>query len=114
MLIPRRIRYSLSQVRRSNRRKRRTLRFVEPLEPRFLLAASLAGRVFEDLNGNQRWEPNAPQNEPALECFDVFLDLNRDGVRGPGEPSTRTGVDGTYRFEDVAAGEYAVDLVADS
>lgn len=86
---------------------------MESLESRCLLDASLSGRVFDDLNGNQRWEPNSPNNELALECWSVFLDLNNDGVHQQTEPSKLTGADGTYVFSNLTPGDYTVSLEAE-
>ena len=38
----------------------------------------------------------------------VYLDLNRNGQFDGGEPTQVTAADGSYSFENVAAGEYVV------
>lgn len=95
-------------VRRRNSHRWRSL---ERLESRCLLAADLSGQVFDDLNGNQQWEPAAPTLEPALGCWTVFLDANQNGSLDDGEPQQLTASDGSYHFSVNAPGEYAVNLV---
>lgn len=46
--------------------------------------------------------------EPGLANWTVYLDLNSNGQRDPGEPSTVTNTAGTYRFFDIPAGTYTV------
>jgi hypothetical protein len=38
----------------------------------------------------------------------IYLDLNSNGRRDPGEPSTTSGTDGRYRFSGLAPGPYFV------
>jgi protocatechuate 3,4-dioxygenase beta subunit len=84
---------------------------------------------FNDLLGGQ-----VPDTPPASLAGSVYLDINRDGVRGPGEPGY-TGVtvllqgteasgkavrrqavtdsDGRYRFEDLEPGFYRLELLTE-
>lgn len=92
----------------SNRRRWSTL---ERLESRCVLAATLSGQVFDDLNGDQTWQPSAPNNEPALDCWTVFLDSNKNGELDLGEPQQLTDANGSYSFDVASPGEYSVELV---
>ena len=47
---------------RSNRRRWHTL---ERLEGRCVLAATVSGQVFNDLNGDQLWQVSAPVHQPS-------------------------------------------------
>ncbi|TWT97457.1 Ig-like domain-containing protein [Neorhodopirellula pilleata] len=51
----------------------------------------LTGRVFEDLNANGNGT-----GDPGLAGVRVFLDINRNGVLDPSEPSTLTDANGSY------------------
>jgi VCBS repeat-containing protein len=97
-----------NRQQRANRR-RRTPR-LESLEVRQLLAASIAGTVYNDLNGNGARD----QEERGLANWTVFIDLNRDGALQDGEPSALTDADGDYRIGDLAAGDYRVAEVVRS
>src|SRR5690349_17957893 len=94
--------------RRSTRRRWHTL---ERLESRCVLAATIAGQAFNDLNGDQIWQKESPNFEPALDCWTVFLDSNRNGTLDPNEPNQLTASDGSYEFTVDDPGEYAVDLL---
>jgi hypothetical protein len=76
-----------------------------------VLSATLTGQVWEDLNGDQVWQPSAPHNEPALDCWTVFLDVNKNGALDDGEPQKLTAADGSYSFEVSSPDDYVVDLV---
>ena len=79
---------------------------VEPLEPRLLLNASIAGSVFFDLNGNGAWEPG----EPGLPARTVYLDLEDSGTLDEGDPYTSTSWTGEYEFSGLDPGTYSVRL----
>ena len=105
---------SASSRRARPQRKRRTGRrrwnILERLESRCVLATSVSGIVFNDLNGDQDWQPDAPDLEPPLDCWTVYLDNNRNGTLDTEEPRQLT-VDGSYNFDLSAPGEYAINLV---
>src|SRR5579862_7604189 len=71
---------------------------VEGLESRLFLAAhplrTIAGRIFDDLNGNG----SRQRKEPWLAGVEVYLDLNGNGALDAGEPSTTTHRNGTFAF----------------
>ncbi len=90
-------------------RRPRACRF-ELLEGRVLLAADVAGTVYNDLNGNGLRE----QEENGISSWIVFLDLNLDGVPQDAEPSAKTNPDGDYLIQGVAAGDYRVAQVVRS
>ena len=54
--------------------------------------AVLAGRAYADADGNRKPGPA----EAGLAGVTVFLDADRDGLAGPGEPSAVTDADGRY------------------
>ncbi|MBI1309703.1 tandem-95 repeat protein [bacterium] len=66
--------------------------------------SEIHGVKFEDLNGNHVRDAG----EPGVEGVTIFLDLNRDNVLEPGEPTTLTLADGSYSFTGLAAGAYVV------
>jgi hypothetical protein len=69
---------------------------------------TLTGTVFFDppVTGT----PTA--GEPPLAGVTVFVDLNGNGVLGPGEPSASTDTNGTYTLANLAAGSYTVRVVS--
>jgi hypothetical protein len=70
---------------------------------------SIQGTVFDDLD---RSGVLAPAEDRRLTGWTVYLDLNHDGTRDPGDPTTVTDlVDGTYSFSGLAAGTYVVRAV---
>src|SRR5437764_610938 len=80
---------------------------VEALEPRRLLS-SIAGVVFNDLNG----DGTRQATEPPLGGMKVFLDLNNNGVADAGEPSVLSDLLGNYSFPSLTAGNYEVGATA--
>ncbi len=82
---------------------------IEPLERRRLLAGAIEGVVFNDLNGNATRDAT----EGVWPGIAVWLDLNRNRAQDAGEPSAVTDATGTYRFDDLAAGEYSVRMALD-
>ena len=89
------------------------IRLLERLETRCVLTATLTGQLFHDLDGDQIWEPQAPSLEPALGCWSVYLDENRNGAMDDGEPRQLTSVDGAYSFTGLDSGEHVVNVVPD-
>jgi subtilisin-like proprotein convertase family protein/endonuclease/exonuclease/phosphatase family metal-dependent hydrolase len=73
--------------------------------------ASIAGFTWNDTDGDGAWDK---PDESGAAGWTVYLDLNRDGAAGAGEPSTVTASDGSYSFTGLAAGTYTVALVAQS
>lgn len=56
--------------------------------------AFVTGTVWADANGN-----GIRDGEPGLPNWEVFIDLDNNGLRGPQEPFTTTDVNGDYSFE---------------
>lgn len=79
---------------------------MESLESRRLLA-TLGGRLFDDVDGDRVYRANSPADQPLPNAM-VYLDLNNNAGFDAGEPNTRTGPDGRYQFDDLAAGNYTV------
>ena len=65
---------------------------------------SIAGHVFNDANHNGIQDPG----EMGLAGFTVYLDLKRDGMLEPLDPTAVTDSSGTYTFTDLAPGTYMV------
>jgi len=84
---------------------RRRLTF-EPLECRRLLDAGgqIFGTAWHDLNADGARD----FAEPVLPEWQIYLDADQDGRYDLGEPTTLTGVDGSYSFTGLAAGTYSV------
>ncbi|HNN82512.1 MAG TPA: tandem-95 repeat protein, partial [Accumulibacter sp.] len=68
-------------------------------------AGSIAGRKFEDVNGDRRW--NA-EDDRGLAGWTIYLDRNANGVLESGERHTTTAADGSYRFDNLLPGTYTV------
>jgi serine-aspartate repeat-containing protein C/D/E len=73
---------------------------IEFLEKRTLLAGTISGIVFDDLNGNGVRETG----EPGLAGQLIYLDQNFNGVQDKGEPNTFTDATGAYSFTDLPNG----------
>lgn len=74
------------------------------LQPRM---GSISGSIFSDTNINGI----ADAGEAGLSNWEVFLDVNNDGIRNIDEPTTLTGVDGTYTLNQVPYGNNVVRTV---
>lgn len=68
---------------------------------------AVSGHTFNDLDGDAFWDPG----EPALQGWQIYVDLNENGRWEAEEPSDFTADDGSYRI-DVAPGTYVVAEVA--
>jgi hypothetical protein len=78
---------------------------LEPLDPRVLLAGDVFVTVLHDLNGNGIKDPE----EPGLEGWTVFVDLDRNGTLDAGEPSAVSDIDGDAPIvEPLEEGSYDV------
>ncbi|HEX3356625.1 MAG TPA: SdrD B-like domain-containing protein [Tepidisphaeraceae bacterium] len=79
---------------------------MEPLDPRLLFAGvgNLHVTVINDLNGNGVQEAG----EPPLAGWNVYLDLNKDGVHQSTEPMTATDSTGQVTFSSIDAITYDV------
>ena len=72
---------------------------------------SISGTVFEDMNDNGAINAS---DDLGLADWTVYLDANDNGALDEGETSTTTASDGTYRFDNLAPGEYTVREVLQS
>ena len=113
---------SRTSRQRQNRKRRRPTRQatalkqapaflgLERLDPRMLMAGDIFATVLHDVNDNGIKDPE----EPALENWAVFVDLNRNGALDADEPSGLTDVDGEVFITDLPEGSYAVRQVLQS
>ncbi|MFZ5809968.1 MAG: MSCRAMM family protein [Chloroflexota bacterium] len=62
---------------------------------------------YEDLNGNQQWEPASPNNEAALPGWQFAL-YKWNGTTWLQYSGGTTGTDGSVSFTDLDAGQYKV------
>jgi len=67
----------------------------------------ITGRLWHDLNA----DGDGVAEEPSLESWTVFVDLDDDGVYDGGEPAALTDATGTYRVDTVVPGEYTVRAI---
>ncbi|MBN2294041.1 MAG: hypothetical protein JXM70_16565 [Pirellulales bacterium] len=66
--------------------------------------AHISGTKWNDLDGDGQLDTG----EPGLENWKIFLDQNQNGTLDVGEKWTLTGADGSYTFQNLAAGVYTV------
>jgi len=71
--------------------------------------AQIAGRKFNDLNGN-----GVDDSDPGVLGWTVFLDQNSNNTLDPGEVFTTTDSSGNYKFDNLAPGTYTVREVQNS
>jgi uncharacterized delta-60 repeat protein len=69
-------------------------------------AGSIAGTVFDDRNGNGVRDAG----EGGADGRVVYLDLDGDDERSPGEPFATTDANGAYVIDSVPAGRYDLNL----
>lgn len=81
---------------------------IESLERRVLLAGTISGTVYDDLNGNGRRD----SGEPGLVNQDVFLDQDFNGQFAANEPKRVTDSAGAYSFTKLENGVARVRVVA--
>lgn len=79
--------------------------FFQRLDERRVLAA-ITGTVFEDVDFSYRQE----SSEPSLGGRLVYIDTNLSGGLETGEPFSVVSEDGSFQFDNVADGEYAIRL----
>lgn len=65
--------------------------------------ASIAGRKFNDVNGN-----GVDNSDPGIAGWEVFLDTNGNNTWDTGEVKTTTDSSGSYAFTNLAPGTYTV------
>jgi hypothetical protein len=68
------------------------------------IGSTIRGQKFNDLDRDGIKDPG----EPGLADWTVYLDLDKDGTLDSGEPSTLTDMDGNYVFSNVEPGGYHV------
>lgn len=77
----------------------------EPLEPRLLLSGDISGTVFNDLDADGARSAGV---ETGLAGQTIYLDQNLNGRFDTGEPTALTDLNGRYRFNALADGDYIV------
>jgi hypothetical protein len=70
---------------------------------------TIKGTKWRDVTGNGKSSDDVP-----LAGTVIYLDMDNDGVKDSGDPSTTTGSDGKYQFTGLAAGFYVVREVVPS
>ena len=112
--MPRRVVESNARLKGSGRHResaRAARCLFEPFERRVLMASgSITGTVFSDFNSNGFRDAS----EPALSGWTVYLDTNDNGAMEAAEPRVVTTASGTYRFDNLPAGQYVVREVLKS
>jgi hypothetical protein len=97
------------QQRLDERRQRNRLLRVERLEERQVLAGSVSGVAFNDLNSDGVFQPGAGETTVASQR--VYIDANANGqFDSATEASALTAADGTYSIGNLAAGNYRLVL----
>ncbi|MBI1374528.1 MAG: LEPR-XLL domain-containing protein, partial [Phycisphaera sp.] len=81
-----------------------TWRDLETLEPRVLMSASVAGKVFDDTNQNGLYE----SGEQGLSDWRVYVDADGDGVRDIGETYVMSSASGDYVLPNLVAGTHQI------
>src|SRR5262245_10211192 len=82
---------------------------LERLEERHVLASSISGIIFSDLNSDGVFQPAA--GETPVSGRRVFIDANANGrYDSSTEASALTAADGTYTIGNLAAGNYRLVL----
>jgi hypothetical protein len=85
------------------------MRFVQPLEPRQLLATgTIASSIRVDANGNGQFDLTDAGSLPGMT---VFLDANNNGRVDGTERRTTSAANGAYRFANVPTGAHLVRIV---
>jgi hypothetical protein len=74
------------------------------------VAASVAGTVFNDANGNGIKD----SGEPGMSGRTVWVDIDNDKVLDSNEPKATTDLSGNYKISDLAAGAYIIRTVIPS
>jgi uncharacterized protein (DUF2141 family) len=69
--------------------------------------ASIAGRVFDDANGNGKRDIG----ENGMGLWQVYVDLNGNGKLDSTDNLTTTDVLGNFKFAGLTAGKYTVRIV---
>jgi subtilisin-like proprotein convertase family protein len=83
---------------------------VEPVEPRLLLAATLSGVAWEDLNADGVLQ----SGEPLLSGWTLYLDANHNAKLDAGEVTTTSAANGAFSFTNLTAGNYLIGAVLKS
>jgi hypothetical protein len=68
------------------------------------IGGDIRGQLYHDLNRDGVRDPG----EPGLPGWTVYLDLDGNGVRDPSEPFTVTDAQGNYTFSHLVPGNYTV------
>lgn len=80
---------------------------IETLESRTLLASSISGFIYNDVNANGLRDAG----ENGIRNTKVYLDLNNDGKKQKAEPVLKASKTGGYTFENLDAGTYTVRAI---
>ncbi|MFN0053016.1 MAG: SdrD B-like domain-containing protein [Planctomycetales bacterium] len=81
-----------------------------------VLNGSIRGTVWNDRfrDGVRDVSLTGEFSDPGLENWQVFLDLNRNGLVDPAEPLALTDLNGGYTFADLQVGDYELQEIVPS
>ncbi|MEM6470111.1 MAG: FG-GAP-like repeat-containing protein [Planctomycetota bacterium] len=75
------------------------------------LRGDITGNLFDDLDGDGvRDDGSENPEEPGLEDWHLYLDINGNGFPDPSEVQAMTDASGNYRFDDLLLGDYRVSI----
>ncbi|MCC9645102.1 FG-GAP-like repeat-containing protein [Rhodopirellula sp. JC740] len=77
------------------------------------LRGSITGQLFDDLNGDGDRDDGSESGvaeEPWLENWHLFIDINGNSYPDPDEPQATTDASGSYFFPGLLPGEYPVKV----
>jgi len=69
--------------------------------------ASISGTVFDDANGNGKFDPG----ETGIATVELYIDLDNSGKFISGDPETTTDFDGDFTFNGLFGGTYIVRVI---
>ncbi|MDB5321579.1 MAG: Alkaline phosphatase [Phycisphaerales bacterium] len=92
------------------RRLARRLVVVEAVEARLLLAGSVQGIAWDDLNADGVLQ----SGEPLLSNWTLYLDANHNAKLDAGEVTTTSSASGAFSFGNLTAGNYLIGAVLKS
>lgn len=78
--------------------------FMEVYEGDIPAPPKICGYKFNDTDGDGSWD----EGEPTMPGWEIFLDMNDNGIFDYGEPNSVTDPNGMYEFDSIDPGSYNV------